>query len=265
MLKIGLALSGGGARGLAHLGVLCALEELGLQLSAISGVSAGALTGALYAAGYTPQQILALAQEHASPGIARMVLFQNGLFSSPGLRRLLQTYLPADSFEALHIPLLVTATDIISGRSVTLSEGLLCDALMGSAAVPGIFSPVKYGNYALVDGGVLNNLPVEGLQKNCDKIIGCHVNKLDNSRRPEQLSKLYVIEKCFHMAIAGTIPYKSVLCDVFLEPALEAYSMFDMKHADKIFDIGYQAAMAQKDLFLSWKKEEEFKDDQVRS
>lgn len=265
MHKIGLAFSGGGARGLAHLGLLSALEELGLRPSIISGVSAGAIIGALYAAGHTPRQILALAQEHASLSITRLALFQNGLFSSSGLRRLLKTYLPADSFDALRIPLLVTATDIISGRSITLSEGVLCDALMGSAAVPGIFSPVKHGNYALVDGGVLNNFPVEGLQKGCDKIIGCHVNKLDNSHPPEQFSKLYVIEKCFHLAIASTIVYKSALCNVFLEPSLEAYSMFDMKHADSIFDIGYQATMAQKDIFLSWGKEEKIKDNQASS
>lgn len=265
MLKIGLALSGGGARGIAHLGLLCAMEELGLRPSVISGVSAGAIAGALYAAGYPPRQILSLAQEHASGSLVRLALFQNGLFSSSGLRHLVKTYLPADSFGSLRIPLLVTATDIISGKSVTLSEGPLCDALLGSAAVPGLFSPVKYGNYSLVDGGVLNNFPVEGLQKSCNKIIGSHVNKLDNSRRPEQLGKLYVIEKCFHLAIASTIIYKSALCDVFLEPALEAYSMFDMKHADKIFEAGYQAAMEQKDIFLSWGEEDEIKDDQAHS
>lgn len=259
MVKIGLALSGGGARGVAHLGLISALEELGIQPSVISGVSAGAIIGAFYAAGYAPAQILALAKEHAGSGIAQLGWFRNGIFSSSGLRRLLTSCMPSTGFSELRIPVLVVATDLVSGTPVVLSDGSICDALMGSAAVPGIFNPVKCGSYYLVDGGVMNNFPVESLKGKCDKIIGCHVNRMGRSLVPEKLNKLYVIEKCFHLAIANTIAGKSSLCDIFLEPGLEAYSIFDMKHADEIYQIGYRSAMTQKDLLLSWVRGEETK------
>lgn len=261
MFTIGLALSGGGARGLAHLGLISALNDLGIQPSVISGVSAGAIIGALYASGYTPAQILDLAKEHAGNSIAQLAWFRNGIFSSAGLRRLLTSCIRLTDFSELRIPLLVIATDILSGAPVTLSDGPICDALMGSAAVPGIFNPVRYGEYCLVDGGVMNNFPVESLKGKCDKIIGCHVNKMNHSPASGKLNKLYVIEKCFHLAIANTIAAKSSLCDIFLEPGLEAYSIFDMKYADEIYQIGYSTAMSQKDVLLSWVRNDEPKYD----
>lgn len=259
MIKIGLVLSGGGARGIAHLGLLGALDELGLKPSVISGVSAGAIVGALYAAGYSPKEILAMAKEHTSFHMPGLVLLNGGLFSSSGLRKLLRKYLPDDSFESLQIPLRVTTTDIMNGTPVTFLSGRLVDALLGSAAVPGLFSPVEYGSYLLVDGGILNNFPIECLLGNCDKIIGCHVNKLDHSAQQQRFTRLYIIEKCFQLAIANTVKDKAVRCDVFLEPPLESFTMFDMKYADRMYEIGYKAAMEQKDIFLSWNKGSEAK------
>lgn len=246
MIKIGLVLSGGGARGLGHLGLLCALEELGIRLSVISGVSSGAIVGALYSAGYSPKEILIMVKKHAS--FPRAV-FGGGFFSAFGLKHFLNNYFPSDSFSALHIPLLITTTDIRSRRFIMFSEGSLCKILLGSSAVPGLFAPVKYKDYCLADGGILNNFPVECIVNKCDKIIGCHVNNPGNGYYQKQFHRLTIVEQCFHMAIAKITAQKSSLCDVFIKPSLGAYNMFDIKYADTIFEAGYRATMEQKRIY----------------
>ena len=131
MTKIGLVLSGGGARAIAHLGILDGLAQIGLKPNVISGVSAGAIIGALYSAKYSPKQILEMIKKHTSSSLL-MVLSSGGLFTASGLKQILSSAIPANNFESLSIPLFVTATDIASGTSITYSKGPLHDVLIGS-------------------------------------------------------------------------------------------------------------------------------------
>ncbi len=120
------------------------------------------------------------------------------------------------------------------------------DCLVASASVPVLFNPVESDNSLLVDGGLLNNFPVEPLELICDKIIGSHVNKLEEIKDTgNKLSKLAILERCFHMSIASTVYSRGRKCHLFLEPGLEAFGLFDIKDADKIFEIGYQNALQQ--------------------
>ena len=128
MRSVGLALSGGGARGAAHLGLLKALDELNVKVSAISGVSAGAVIGALYAAGNAPEYILQELKQQSYFGITDVAWLRNGLFTMASLRKKLKEMIPQDDFEQLHIPLYVLATDISMGTSVTFSQGPLLEA-----------------------------------------------------------------------------------------------------------------------------------------
>lgn len=249
MADIGLVLSGGGARGIAHLGLLQALEELGIKPTVISGVSAGAVIGALYAAGYTPRQILSMAKDHSPMSVVAAVITAGGLFSPEVLKGVLMEAIPQNDFALLKIPLFVTATDLENCSSVTFSEGTLNDVIVGSAAIPALFEPISYQNWLLVDGGVLNDFPVDCLSGKCDKIIGSHVNKLFNSEGAS-LSRLQVLERCFHLAAAEKVATQAKLCNVLIEPQLTQYNMFEMKYADEIFEIGYQAAMVQKESLL---------------
>jgi NTE family protein len=242
MATIGLVLSGGGARTIAHLGMIKALEVLNITPVCLSGVSAGAIIGALYAAGNSPEQIMAMIKEHSSASLTRMILFPGGLFSADGLRHILQVAIGKDSFEDLKIPLFVTATDIMTGKAIVFSSGDLFNPVVGSSSIPAIFSPVKHGPYNLVDGGVLNNLPVSCIIGSCDRIIGCHVNKIQPLTK-NNLSRLQVLERCFHLAIAENVESNSKLCDIVIEPELGKYGMFDTKFADQIFDAGYTATM----------------------
>jgi NTE family protein len=248
-LKTGITLSGGGARGIAHIGVLQGLDELGIKPAVISAVSSGALVGVLYAAGYTPAKILEAVKQYSSPGFIKMIMHPGGLFSQEGIREVLKTMVPADDFSKLKIPLVVTATDISSNTPVVFAEGPLHNVIIGSCAIPGIFTPIKHAGHCLVDGGISDNFPTTAIRDKCDQLIGVHVNKL-YPLECETVGRMQVIERSFHLAVSDTVALHSLHCDILIEPDLKDYTMFEMKNAEKIYDEGYRAVLEQKDRLL---------------
>jgi NTE family protein len=251
MKKIGLVLSGGGARAFAHLGLLKALDELNIRIHAISGVSAGAIFAALYASGKSPAEILNLTQSNTYFGFSNLLWRKAGFFSMESVRHLLSENIPYNSFEGLKMPLFVNATDFINNKTIFYSEGKLIDRLVASASIPVLFNPIEMDGHTLVDGGLLNNLPVEPLLTVCDKIIGSHVNKLQEIKDGNiKFSKLSILERSFHMSIANTVYSRGQHCDLFLEPQLFDFGMFDTKNAQAIFNVGYKYAMNEKDKLL---------------
>ncbi|HLZ86448.1 MAG TPA: patatin-like phospholipase family protein [Puia sp.] len=242
MQHVGIALSGGGARAIAHLGVLRALEERGIRPTAIAGASAGALIAALYATGLPPEEIKDIFHDTAYFGISHLLLGHPGLFDMDGMRSALEKHLAGRNFEHLPIRLFVAATNLTAGRAEIISTGPVIEPLLASACVPVIFEPVVYRGCEWVDGGVLNNFPVEALIPHCDYIIGSHVNRLDSPMPPARsLHKSHILERCFHLAIAGSVYEKAAQCDVFLDhPDLADFGMFDSKEADHLFDLGYE-------------------------
>lgn len=144
--RIGLVLSGGGTRAFAHLGLLQALDEWGIRLFAISGVSSGAIVGALYASGQRPDKILAITKKHSYFGISNFLFHKEGFFSMQPLLNSLQDLIPEDSFESLPIRLFVTATDLTRNKTVTFSRGKLFLPILGSCSVPVVFEPVRFGD-----------------------------------------------------------------------------------------------------------------------
>lgn len=251
MKKIGVVLSGGGVRGFAHLGVLKVLDELQIKPCAISGVSAGAIFGALYASGKSPDEILAFAKNNSYLRFSNFLWRKEGLFSMETMRKILNENLPVDSFESLKIPLFVNATDFLHNKTIFFSSGELIKPLIASASFPVLFEPVSGENTRLVDGGLLDNFPVAPLLNLSDKILGSHVNKLANiSNTNIKFSKAALIERCFHLAIANSVYSKVHLCDIFIEPLLDSFGLLRMKNLDQIFEIGYQAALKEKDNIL---------------
>ncbi|MDN5204177.1 patatin-like phospholipase family protein [Fulvivirgaceae bacterium BMA10] len=238
-MKIGLALSGGGARGIAHLGVLKAFDEHGIKFSAISGTSAGAIVGALYAYGHTPDEILEMITRTSFVRSLRLALAKTGLLRIDQLGDLLLKYLPENDFGCLKIPLTVAATDIVKGETTYFSEGALVNAILASSCIPVIFDPLKYNGSFYVDGGILDNLPVEPLTNTCDFIIGCHTNPIDNNFDLRNVKTL--IERSLLMAINGNTQKRRELCQVFIEPpALRKYGGMELGKAKELFDIGYE-------------------------
>lgn len=245
MIKTGLVLSGGGVRGFAHLGLLKLLDEMKVKPYAISGVSAGAIAGAFYLAGHSPEAILHILKHNGYFGWTNLLWKKDGFFSMQPLLRTLQQYIPKARFEDLAARFFVTATDFTHSQSITFSSGPLHEPVIASASVPVIFAPVKIGNSLLVDGGLMNNMPVEPLIGLCDHIIGSHVNKLHQQPQPmlNPVGKRNILEKCFHMAISAEVEARLQQCSFCIEPDLHQFNMFDVSKADEIFNIGYTTAV----------------------
>jgi len=166
MKKIALALGGGGSKGNAHIGVLRALKNAGYEIAAIAGTSFGGLVAAFYAAGFSPDEI-----EDLFSSVDQSKMYELGLHAKPGILGLdkihlwLNQYLGETTFAETRIPCALTATDLNSNCEVILQEGALKDAILGSIAVPGVFPPHRADGHYLVDGGVLNPVPVSAVRK----------------------------------------------------------------------------------------------------
>jgi len=243
MKNTGIVLSGGGARGIAHLGALQALEDLDISVSHLSGTSAGAIAAVLYAAGNTPVEIMEIFKESSYFGLSHLLLNKGGMFDLEALRELLEKHIPFKNLEDLPITVFVAATDLSANRSVIFSSGRIVDVVLASACIPFIFEPIRFQGRQWIDGGILNNFPVEPLLQHCNCVIGSHVNRLD-AEIPPSRRKIHILERSFHMAISASVYEKSSSCSVFLDPpGLSAYGMFDVKKAQAIFDIGYNHCM----------------------
>lgn len=167
--RVGLVLGGGGVRGLAHIGVLAALEEAGVPIDLIAGTSMGGLIGALYAAGLTPADIETQVLEQTEFAALRRLLdirpSLNGLVRGERIYSLISRLIGPDiTFADLTLPLQMVSVDLLSGREVVLNKGLVAEAVRATISVPAVFVPVEKDNMVLVDGGVLNNVPTNVAQ-----------------------------------------------------------------------------------------------------
>ncbi|SCY18190.1 NTE family protein [Nonlabens sp. Hel1_33_55] len=242
--KIGLALAGGGARASAHIGVLQALNEHDIFPDEISGASAGAMIGALYCHGYSPLEILELSMQEEFVRIFKFQLLTREWNRLSMLKRLLQKHLPENSFEAMKIPLHVCVTNLNKGVSEYLKDGDLTTSIIASCAVPVIFKPVIFNNTTYVDGGVLNNLPVEPLMNRGMKTMGvsiCPHEELETIKGIREIS-----ERVFQLNVWSNTEHRLRQCDVALEVEDSfTYGMFDVKKSEELFKIGYDCAMKQ--------------------
>ncbi len=237
--RIGLVLSGGGARGVAHLGIIQALEEQHLKFDIVSGSSAGALLGALYCHGYTPKDISGFIKHTSFLTIFRPSFNRRSLLNIEKAYDELSKYFPIDNFSCLKIPLHVATTDIEKAKSKVYKEGQLIKPILASCAVPVVFDPVMIGKRRLVDGGVTDNLPFQTIRKKCDKIIALHCNPIDSYSKLTNWSEL--MERSMMIAITQYVHTKKKHCDVFLEPpGLSKFKVTDFKKADEIYDYGYK-------------------------
>ncbi|WP_266364697.1 patatin-like phospholipase family protein [Tellurirhabdus rosea] len=245
-MKTGLVLSGGGARGVAHLGVIKALLEMGVVIDRISGTSAGAIAGALLAHGYTPDEILKIIEttpffRHVRPAFTRM-----GLLRLDKAEALYRQYLPHDSFEALKIPLHVAATDLIEGELIVFESGELIRPILASCCLPGIFEPYQINQRQYVDGGVLNNLPVECLENKVDFIIGSHCNPFQLSKPITSLKG--VLERSLILAVQSKTRERFAKCHVLIEPTeLNRFDVLNLRKARELFRIGYEYTLTLED------------------
>lgn len=237
-MKRGLVLSGGGARGVCHLGVLKALDEFGVTFDYISGTSAGGIVACMYSYGYPPDDILRIIQETRFYKALKLAWTWKGLLSFDGLRELLSKYIPENTFDSLKIPVTLAVTELQKGRIEYISQGELMTALQASCSVPAVFAPVQYRGGIYVDGGLLDNLPVKAIHDKCDFIVGSHCNFISSRFDIQNLRS--VVERSLLMAINGNTMMSKTLCHVLIDPPdVGVYSGFDLGKAAEIFEIGY--------------------------
>jgi NTE family protein len=244
--KIGLVLSGGGARGFAHLGVIQALNEAGIYPDVICGTSAGAIAGVFYADGYTPREIFNMTVSNSRLHYIRPIVQKDGLLQISGVIRILKDNLHATTFEELKIPLFVTATDLNNGRVDYFSSGELINPVVASASIPVLFKPVTIGDKNYVDGGVLDNLPIKPIENKCRFIIGSFVNPTGYQENVSNL--INIAERVFLLSMSKEVNEKSKKFDLFIAPIeLRNYKILDPEKAEELFMVGYYATKTKLD------------------
>ncbi|MBI5008272.1 MAG: patatin-like phospholipase family protein [Bacteroidia bacterium] len=236
----GFVLSGGGARGFAHLGFIEALNEVGIYPDIISGTSAGALAGVLIADGYSPRDILNMLNTGSRLDFMRPALPREGLLQISGIIKILNANLHAKKFKDLKIPLCVAATDINNGKVVYFSEGDLIERVTASMSIPVLFQPVVINNIQYLDGGITDNLPVTPVENICKKIVGSFVNPVGYVEKLTGL--INIAERVFMLNMTKEVTEKAGKFALLVTPPeLRNYGILDPEKADELFMLGYNA------------------------
>jgi NTE family protein len=236
---IGIALSGGGARAAAHIGVLHALNENGIYPTHISGASGGSVIGALYCSGYTPLEILELTKTASFLHIFKLGLEFRSIRDMSRLQEFLYYHIKHD-FKELQLPLFLSVTNLDSGFNEIISKGKLVPAIMASCAIPLIFKPFVFNGNTYVDGGILNNLPVDVLKEKCQFVLGSNVSGLEKGKKAN--SRLEIAHRCLQLAIRTNVEPRLKMCDhaIEIQDAFH-FGIFDIQKTQELFDIGYTA------------------------
>ena len=273
--KVGVVLSGGGAKGLAHIGVLKVLEQAGIEVSYIGGTSMGAIVGGLYAAGYsateldsifrdldpdallrdfTPRSSKNFFEKRNDEVYALTLPFRNfkigfptalskGLYNYTTVNRLTEHVRHIRDFNELPIPFVCIATDIETGREVILNKGILPDAILASGAFPSLYTPVEIDGRLLIDGGIANNYPIEEVQKmGADIIIGVDVQ--DPLKNRDQIKGATgIIIQINNYQMIQKMEAKRAATDIYIKPDIAGYSVISFDDGKAIIDKGEEAGL----------------------
>jgi NTE family protein len=235
---IGVALGGGFARGIAHIGVLKVLEEEGIPVRMVAGTSVGALIGAAYCSGLTIAELEEVAHRVRFTTFARWTLSRYGFASNDRIVSFLARTLKVQTFENLRIPLGVAATDFKTGEGVVFRSGSISDAVRGSCAYPGMFLPVEIGGRWLVDGMLSNPVPAIPLREmGAERVLAVHL-KGQWSKTTEPRHFFDVIGQSFAIAQDMMSPVWRSAADVVIEPDVAGFDYDDFKRADELMHVG---------------------------
>ncbi|WP_395061408.1 patatin-like phospholipase family protein [Flavobacterium sp.] len=244
--SIGFALSGGGSKGLAHAGAIKFLEEQNIKPSQIAGSSAGAIVGALYAWGKTPEEILTFFKSIYFFHWKHFTLKKAGIIDCDSFKSYFEDIFKDAKMSDLKIPMHITATDMVKGKLKIFNNSTkIVDAVLASSAVPGVISPYLINGNLYSDGGILNHFPSDILQGRCENIIGVYVSPIQKIEAKDLNSIKAVTTRAFDLLSANSNFQKFNNCDWVIEPEeLTNFSTFETNKIkmDKIFEIGYQAA-----------------------
>jgi len=240
--RVGLALGGGAARGLAHIGVLKALEEEQIGIHCVAGTSAGSLIGSLYCAGMSWIQIKETAQGIDWGDLVSPTWPTLGIVNASKLERTLNGLLRRRRFEQLDIPFRAVAVDIASGEEVVLSSGPVAVAVRASCSIPGIFEPTELEGRLLVDGGLVNDVPTDVVSSmGADVVVGVDLNADRVIRkRPENLVEVFF--RSLNILIHNSAQRARRVADIMVVPRLAGFAYHDLKRLDELIAEGERAA-----------------------
>lgn len=244
--KIGLVLSGGGSKGIAHAGVLKFMEEQGIRPSQIAGTSAGAIVASLYAWGKSPEQILDFFKSIYFFHWRHITFRKAGFIDSNAFTNYFTSIFKDATIADLPFKLHLTATDLVSGKlKIFDSDTKLSDAVLASSAFPGVISPYEIDGRLYSDGGILNHFPTDILQGRVDTLIGVYVSTIQKIGPADLKTIRSVTTRAYDLLSANSNMQKFTLCDWIINPdELALYSTFETSKIkmDRIFQIGYEEA-----------------------
>lgn len=238
---IGLALSGGATRGMAHLGVLKALQENHVEIGFLSGTSIGALVAALYAFGVPLEDIRRKAEALRWSSISRLKISRSGLLSNQEIGELVEGFIGSANIEEATLPLAIVTTDIASGKKVVLRRGNVARAVRASTCIPGIFVPVKINDQLLVDGFLVENLPFSPLRSMGARVlVGVNLARLKEYREPSGI--INIILNAFDIAIDANTLLNIEEADLVITPRPSEISLLEPAKPVAFYEEGYRAA-----------------------
>lgn len=238
---IGLALGGGGVLGAAHIGVLRAIEEQGLAVSHIAGTSIGAFIAAFYAFGKSWQEIEAIVKDLNWLDASELSLSRFGILSNQKLGEILAEHIGEKDFGQARIPLAVVATDIFSGDRVVLQEGSVARGVMASTCVPGVFNPVSWNERLLVDGGIVENVPVTTLREmGAEILVGVALGTGSTREPPENI--LDVLLRSFYFTIESATRAQTKDAHLLIKPDLAFANLISTDQVEALMARGHLEA-----------------------
>jgi NTE family protein len=250
--SIGLALGGGFARGIAHVGILKVFEAEGIPISFVAGTSVGALIGAAYCSGRTPDELEEIASHVRFRDLARWTLSRYGFATNLRMTSFLNKILKVKTFEELRIPLAVTATDFATGEGVVFRSGPLVDPVRASCAYPGVFLPVTVNGRLLVDGMLAHSLPCSPTRDmGAERVIAVNLKTTWSSATgPRHIFD--VIGQCFSIAQEVNCVQARASADLVIEPDVTGYRYDDFEHSAGLVRIGEEAARQALPQIRKW-------------
>ncbi|TRZ42036.1 patatin-like phospholipase family protein [Robertkochia solimangrovi] len=241
--QISLVLSGGGIKGMAHIGIIRALNEFEIVPKSISGVSAGALVGALYAKGLAHDEMITFFKETPLFNYKLMTINKPGFFDSDKYMNFLLEYFPENRFAALEKKLYITTTNLELGIPAYFDSGELLLPLVASAALPPVFSPVLIDEHLHADGGIMNNFPSEPVYDNGSFLIGSYTSAMGVVNAGSIKNSIQVSQRANLLLIHANSMDKLMKVDLLFRPeGLDQIGILDKKGIDKAYLLGYEYA-----------------------
>lgn len=245
-IKHGIAFGGGGTRGFAHIGAIRVFQENKIDFDCVAGNSAGAIAGALYAAGIPWQELYDFALNIRDKNIMpKKPIFS--YMSSEIIEQLADCFLKGVTFSELKKPFCAIAVDLERGTLETLCRGSVSKALSASCAVPGVFQPVRIGHKTYIDGGTLRSIPTETVRAmGAETVVGINLNA-ERSRGTQSLKRLDVFLTAYNLSINVNSQICAQYADLMLEPQLDSYRRHQIKSIQTIIQIGEDEARSHID------------------